>query len=105
MLVSIWAAASARGGTSCACSTRPLRNLLPGSALRRSKPYRLANQLPTRINEENGELEATSHTTGSKYRFIMLLRPGVHFHHGRELEMTMIAFKTNQYASAPFAYC
>ncbi|MGE2649258.1 DNA-binding transcriptional regulator SgrR, partial [Escherichia coli] len=39
---------------------RPLRNLLPGSALRRSETH-IARQIfssLTRINEENGELEA-----------------------------------------------
>ncbi|MDI4590980.1 transcriptional regulator SgrR, partial [Klebsiella pneumoniae] len=44
----------------------------------------------TRINEENGELEADiahhwQQISPLHWRFF--LRPGVHFHHGRELEM------------------
>ncbi|MGK3715873.1 DNA-binding transcriptional regulator SgrR, partial [Escherichia coli] len=71
---------------------RPLRNLLPGSALRRSETH-IARQIfssLTRINEENGELEADiahhwQQISPLHWRFF--LRPGVHFHHGRELEM------------------
>ncbi|MFI8415160.1 HTH-type transcriptional regulator SgrR [Serratia sp. NPDC078593] len=71
---------------------RQLYNLLPGSALRRSETH-LARQIfsgLTRINEENGELEADlSHhwqaLTPLHWRFY--LRPVIHFHHGRELEM------------------
>lgn len=39
---------------------RPMKNLLPGSALRRSETH-IARQIfsaLTRVNEENGELEA-----------------------------------------------
>lgn len=68
-----------------------MKNLLPGTALRRSETH-MARQIfsgLTRINEENGELEADiahhwqqlSPSTGA------FLRPGIHFHHGRELEM------------------
>jgi SgrR family transcriptional regulator len=44
----------------------------------------------TRINEENGELEADiahhwQQLSPRHWRFF--LRPGIHFHHGRELEM------------------
>ncbi|MGE6469185.1 HTH-type transcriptional regulator SgrR [Serratia proteamaculans] len=71
---------------------RQLYNLLPGSALRRSETH-LARQIfsgLTRINEENGELESDlSHhwqpLTPRHWRFY--LRPAIHFHHGRELEM------------------
>ena len=71
---------------------RQLYNLLPGSALRRSETH-LARQIfsgLTRINEENGELESDlSHhwqaLTPLHWRFY--LRPAIHFHHGRELEM------------------
>lgn len=71
---------------------RPLQNLLPGSALRRSETHivrQIFNGL-TRINEENGELEPDiAHhwqaLTPLHWRFY--LRPGIHFHHGRELEM------------------
>ncbi|HCI5946597.1 TPA: HTH-type transcriptional regulator SgrR [Klebsiella quasipneumoniae subsp. quasipneumoniae] len=72
---------------------RPMKNLLPGSALRRSETH-IARQIfsaLTRVNEENGELEADiahhwQQLTPTHWRFF--LRPGIHFHHGRELEMT-----------------
>ena len=71
---------------------RPLKNLLPGSALRRSETH-IARQIfsaLTRVNEENGELEADiahhwQQLSPTHWRFF--LRPGIHFHHGRELEM------------------
>ncbi|MDR9889336.1 HTH-type transcriptional regulator SgrR [Pseudenterobacter timonensis] len=71
---------------------RPMKNLLPGSALRRSETH-IARQIfsgLTRINEENGELEADiahhwQQLSPLHWRFF--LRPGIHFHHGRELEM------------------
>ncbi|MCL6743977.1 HTH-type transcriptional regulator SgrR [Kosakonia sp. R1.Fl] len=72
---------------------RPLRNLLPGSALRRSETH-IARQIfsaLTRINEENGELEADiAHHWKliSPLHWRFYLRPGIHFHHGRELEMS-----------------
>lgn len=69
---------------------RPLLNLLPGTPLRRSDNH-IARQIfsgLTRINEENGELEADlSHhwqrLSAVHWRFY--LRPAIHFHHGREL--------------------
>ncbi|MGG5835709.1 HTH-type transcriptional regulator SgrR [Huaxiibacter chinensis] len=72
---------------------RPMKNLLPGSALRRSETH-MARQIfsgLTRINEENGELEADiahhwQQLSPLHWRFF--LRPGIHFHHGRELDMT-----------------
>lgn len=72
---------------------RPLRNLLPGSALRRSETH-MARQIfsaLTRINEENGELEsdiAHHWKLISPLHWRFYLRPGIHFHHGRELEMS-----------------
>lgn len=71
---------------------RPMKNLLPGSALRRSETH-IARQIfsaLTRVNEENGELEADiahhwQQISPTHWRFF--LRPGIHFHHGRELEM------------------
>lgn len=71
---------------------RPLVNLLPGSPLRRSETH-IARQIfngLTRINEENGEVEADiAHhwqaLTPLHWRFF--LRPAVRFHHGRELEL------------------
>lgn len=71
---------------------RPMRNLLPGTPLRRSETH-IARQIfsaLTRINEENGELEADiahhwQQISPLQWRFY--LRPGIHFHHGRELEM------------------
>ena len=72
---------------------RPLRNLLPGTALRRSETH-MARQIfsaLTRINEENGELEpdiAHHWKRLSPLHWRFYLRPGIHFHHGRELEMS-----------------
>ncbi|WP_253379453.1 HTH-type transcriptional regulator SgrR [unidentified bacterial endosymbiont] len=71
---------------------RPMKNLLPGTALRRSETH-MARQIfsgLTRINEENGELEADiahhwQQIAPLHWRFF--LRPGIHFHNGRELEM------------------
>lgn len=71
---------------------RPMHNLLPGTALRRSETH-IARQIfsaLTRVNEENGELEADiahhwQQISPLHWRFY--LRPGIHFHHGRELEM------------------
>ena len=71
---------------------RPLRNLLPGTPLRRSETH-IARQIfsaLTRINEENGEAEADiahhwQQIGDLHWRFY--IRPGIHFHHGRELEM------------------
>ncbi|MCZ7833516.1 HTH-type transcriptional regulator SgrR [Atlantibacter hermannii] len=71
---------------------RPLKNLLPGSALRRSETH-IVRQIfsgLTRINEENGEIEADiahhwQQLGPLHWRFF--LRPGIHFHHGRELDM------------------
>ena len=71
---------------------RPMKNLLPGTALRRSETH-MARQIfsgLTRINEENGELEADiahhwQQLSPCHWRFF--LRPGIDFHHGRELDM------------------
>ncbi|QKJ85820.1 HTH-type transcriptional regulator SgrR [Paramixta manurensis] len=71
---------------------RPLLNLLPGSPLRRSETH-LARQIfsgLTRINEENGELEpdiAHHWQSLSPLHWRFFLRPAIHFHHGRELDM------------------
>ncbi|AHF78362.1 HTH-type transcriptional regulator [Sodalis praecaptivus] len=69
---------------------RPLSNLLPGTPLRRSDNH-IVRQIfsgLTRINEENGELEADlAHhwqaLAPDHWRFY--LRPAVRFHHGREM--------------------
>ncbi|WP_338571244.1 HTH-type transcriptional regulator SgrR [Erwinia billingiae] len=74
---------------------RSLLNLLPGTPLRRSETH-LARQIfssLTRINEENGEIEADiahhwQQLSPLHWRFY--LRPAIHFHHGRELEMADI---------------
>jgi SgrR family transcriptional regulator len=71
---------------------RPLQNLLPGSPLRRSETH-IARQIfsgLTRINEENGEPEADvahhwQQLSERHWRFFV--RPGIRFHHGRELDM------------------
>lgn len=85
---------------------RPLRNLLPGSALRRSETH-MARQIfsaLTRINEANGELEADiAHhwkaITPLHWRFY--LRPGIHFHHGRELEMSDVIASLQRVSTLP----
>ncbi|WP_431223772.1 HTH-type transcriptional regulator SgrR [Serratia sp. L9] len=85
---------------------RQLYNLLPGSALRRSETH-LARQIfngLTRINEENGELESDlSHhwqrMTSLHWRFY--LRPAIHFHHGRELEMADVIDSLNRLIPQP----
>jgi SgrR family transcriptional regulator len=74
---------------------RPLFNLLPGTMLRRSETH-IARQIfsgLTRINEENGEVEGDlahhwQEISALHWRFY--LRPAIHFHHGRELEMADI---------------
>lgn len=74
---------------------RSLSNLLPGTTLRRSETH-LARQIfsgLTHINEENGEIENDiahhwQEITPLHWRFY--LRPAIHFHHGRELEMVDI---------------
>ncbi|QUG77153.1 HTH-type transcriptional regulator SgrR [Erwinia sp. E602] len=71
---------------------RPLLNLLPGTPLRRSETH-LARQIfsgLTKINEENGEIEPDvahhwQQLAPLHWRFY--LRPAIHFHHGRELQM------------------
>ncbi|WP_114192702.1 HTH-type transcriptional regulator SgrR [Edaphovirga cremea] len=89
---------------------RSLFNLLPGSALRRSETH-LARQIfsgLTRINEENGELEPDlahhwQKITPLHWRFY--LRPAIHFHHGRELEMAdVIASLTRLKTLALFSH-
>lgn len=71
---------------------RPLRNLLPGSALRRSEMH-IARQIfsgLTNINEENGELKpdlAHHWQMLSPLHWRFYLRPSIRFHHGRELAM------------------
>lgn len=89
---------------------RSLFNLMPGSALRRSETH-LARQIfsgLTRINEENGELEPDlahhwQKITPLHWRFY--LRPAIHFHHGRELEMEdVIASLTRLKTQALFAH-
>ncbi|MGX8941113.1 HTH-type transcriptional regulator SgrR [Symbiopectobacterium sp. Eva_TO] len=71
---------------------RPLRNLLPSSALRRSEMH-IVRQIfcgLTKINEENGEIapDLAHHwqqITPHRWRFY--LRPAIRFHDGRELVM------------------
>ncbi|QLZ61405.1 HTH-type transcriptional regulator SgrR [Citrobacter freundii] len=85
---------------------RPMRNLLPGTALRRSETH-IARQIfsaLTRVNEENGELEADiahhwQQISPLHWRFF--LRPGIHFHHGRELEMEDVIASLRRINSLP----
>ncbi|WP_312687237.1 HTH-type transcriptional regulator SgrR [Kosakonia sp.] len=85
---------------------RPLRNLLPGTALRRSETH-MARQIfsaLTRINEENGELEAdiAHHWKAiSPLHWRFYLRPGIHFHHGRELEMSDVIASLQRATALP----
>ncbi|WP_039057466.1 HTH-type transcriptional regulator SgrR [Enterobacter sp. Bisph1] len=85
---------------------RPLRNLLPGTALRRSETH-MARQIfnaLTRINEENGELEADiAHHWKliSPLHWRFYLRPGIHFHHGRELEMSDVITSLQRATALP----
>lgn len=71
---------------------RPLHNLLPGSALRRSEMHivRQIFSALTIINEENGEVSPDlahhwQQLSPQQWRFY--LRPAIRFHHGRELTM------------------
>jgi SgrR family transcriptional regulator len=69
---------------------RPMLNLLPGTPLRRSETHIIRQIFSglTRLNEENGELEADlAHHwhQESPLHWRFYLRPAVHFHHGREL--------------------
>jgi len=74
---------------------RSLLNLQPGTMLRRSETH-LARQIFNgliRINEENGEIEgdlAHHWQQISPLHWRFYLRPAIHFHHGRELEMADI---------------
>ncbi|MCX8957542.1 HTH-type transcriptional regulator SgrR [Erwinia psidii] len=85
---------------------RSLLNLLPGTPLRRSETH-LARQIfsgLTRINEENGEIEADiahhwQQITPLHWRFF--LRPAIHFHHGRELEMADVIATLERLKSQP----
>lgn len=85
---------------------RPLRNLLPGTALRRSETH-MARQIfsaLTRINEENGELEtdiAHQWKSISPLHWRFYLRPGIHFHHGRELEMSDVITSIQRASALP----
>lgn len=88
---------------------RPMKNLLPGSALRRSKTH-IARQIfsaLTRVNEENGELEADiahhwQQISPNHWRFF--LRPGIHFHHGRELEMADVISSLQRSSELPLFF-
>lgn len=85
---------------------RPLRNLLPGTPLRRSETH-MARQIfsaLTRINEENGELEAdiAHHWKAiSPLHWRFYLRPGIHFHNGRELEMSDVIASLQRATALP----
>lgn len=85
---------------------RPLLNLLPGSALRRSETH-IVRQIfsgLTSINEENGELTADiahhwQQVSALQWRFY--IRPGIHFHHGRELDMQDITHSLKRVNALP----
>ncbi|WP_338561033.1 HTH-type transcriptional regulator SgrR [Erwinia sp. E_sp_B04_7] len=85
---------------------RSLLNLLPGTPLRRSESH-LARQIfssLTRINEENGEIEPDiahhwQQLNPLHWRFY--LRPAIHFHHGRELEMADVIDSLQRLTAQP----
>ncbi|OCQ53152.1 HTH-type transcriptional regulator SgrR [Photorhabdus australis subsp. thailandensis] len=85
---------------------RPFLNLLPGSPLRRSEIHlvrQIFNSL-TRINEENGEPEADlahhwQQLSPNHWRFY--LRPAIHFHHGRELQMADVITSIQRLCNLP----
>ncbi|MBB6115600.1 SgrR family transcriptional regulator [Rahnella inusitata] len=85
---------------------RPLFNLLPGTMLRRSETH-IARQIfsgLTRINEEKGEVEgdlAHHWQEISPLHWRFYLRPAIHFHHGRELEMADIIATFTRLTSHP----
>ncbi|ACX89539.1 HTH-type transcriptional regulator SgrR [Pectobacterium parmentieri] len=85
---------------------RPLRNLLPSSALRRSEMH-IARQIfsgLTNINEENGELkpDLAHHWQGlSPLHWRFYLRPAIRFHHGRELTMDDITTSLSRLTPLP----
>lgn len=85
---------------------RSLLNLLPGTPMRRSETH-LARQIfngLTRINEENGEIEADiahhwQQISPLHWRFY--LRPAIHFHSGRELVMADVISSLTRLKSQP----
>jgi SgrR family transcriptional regulator len=85
---------------------RSLFSLLPGTMLRRSETH-MARQIfsgLTAINEENGEVKADiahhwQELTAQHWRFY--LRPGVLFHHGRELNMQDVISTLQRLQSHP----
>ncbi|MCG8707509.1 HTH-type transcriptional regulator SgrR [Brenneria sp. 4F2] len=85
---------------------RPLRNLLPGSALRRSEMH-IARQIfsgLTNINEENGELKpdlAHHWQMLSPLHWRFYLRPSIRFHHGRELTMADVITSLTRITESP----
>ncbi|MBJ7222844.1 MULTISPECIES: HTH-type transcriptional regulator SgrR [unclassified Brenneria] len=85
---------------------RPLRNLLPGSALRRSEMH-IARQIfsgLTNINEENGELKpdlAHHWQRLEPLRWRFYLRPSIRFHHGRELTMDDVISSLTRLTTMP----
>lgn len=85
---------------------RPLRNLQPGSALRRSEMH-IARQIfsgLTNINEENGELKpdlAHHWQMLAPLHWRFYLRPAIRFHHGRELTMEDVITSLKRLTASP----
>ncbi|UPT54706.1 HTH-type transcriptional regulator SgrR [Dickeya zeae] len=85
---------------------RPMHNLLPGSALRRSETH-IARQIfsgLTSLNEENGELlpDIAHHWQAlSPLHWRFYLRPAIRFHHGRELTMEDVITSLSRLTSLP----
>ncbi|WP_192457914.1 HTH-type transcriptional regulator SgrR [Musicola keenii] len=85
---------------------RPMHNLMPGNALRRSEMH-LARQIfsgLTSINEENGELlpDLAHHWQAlSPLHWRFYLRPAVRFHHGREMTMEDVVTSLKRLTLSP----
>ncbi|WJM86325.1 HTH-type transcriptional regulator SgrR [Dickeya chrysanthemi] len=85
---------------------RPMHNLLPGSALRRSETH-IARQIfsgLTSLNEENGELlpDIAHHWQAlSPLHWRFYLRPAIRFHHGRELTMEDVIASLSRLTAQP----
>jgi SgrR family transcriptional regulator len=85
---------------------RPMPNLYPGLPLRRSEAH-LVHQIfngLTRINEENGEIEADLahhwHSPDDRH-WTFYLRPSVRFHDGRLLQVADVVASLQRVRSSP----
>lgn len=85
---------------------RPMPNLYPGTALRRSEVH-LVRQIfsaLTRVNEEKGEVEADlAHhwTSPDQQHWVFYLRPSVTFHDGKPLQAMDVVVSLNRIRGWP----